>query len=181
MKKQSDDVFERVSEGSLRLAPEAQFFRLTGFHWRDTPQLMLGLASTLILLTGVNLAYAAVFAKDLLTDKDRPDVQQEFQIAREAVANSEALMQAIRKDDQDAIERCKKKLEEFDERQKQRPAREAQRLAEHASAEKALRKRYGAAAAGLIVAGLSLIFVSRSCGRRGHRKLAEPSDPADSR
>jgi len=181
MKKQSDDVFERVNDGSLRLDPKAKSFRLSGFRWRDTPQLMLGVASILMLLTGINLACAAVFTKNLLIDNDRPGMQQELQGFEEVVANADALMEAIRQDDQDAIERCRKKLEACGERQKQRRAREAQRVAEHANAEKALRKRYCAAAVGLIGAGLPLLFVSRSRGRRGHRKLAEPADAMDSR
>ena len=181
MKKHSADIFDRVNKGSFRLDSENQSFRPTGFHWRDAPQLLLGFTSILMLLTGLNLAFAAVVTKNMLLDNDQPDLQQEFQLVQEVVAHSDALIEAIRKGDQDAIKRCRQKLEEIDERQKQRPAREAQRLAEHAKAEKALRTRYGAAAVGLIVAGLSLIFVSRSLGRRGLCKLAEPTDAMDSR
>ena len=71
MKKKSDDVFQKENEGSLRLRPEAKSFRLTGLHWKDAPQLILGLVSSLVLLTGINLAYAAVFSKDLLIDEAR--------------------------------------------------------------------------------------------------------------
>ncbi len=182
MKKPSDDVFQRVNEGSLRLNPAAQSFRLTRFHWRDAPQLILGLVGSLILLTGIHLAWAAVFTKDLLIDKDRPDRQEDFlQVAQEVVSTSEALLQAIRDDDQDAIRRCQKKLKENGERQKQLHEREAQRLVEHAIAENALRKRSGATAAGLTVAGLSLLYVSQSLFGRSRRHLAEPRDAADSR
>jgi len=185
MKKPSDDVFQRVNEGSFRLNPAVQSFRLTRFHWRDAPQLILGLVGSLILLTGIHLAWAAVFTKGLLIDKDRPDRQEDFlqvaQEVQEVVSTSEALLQAIREDDQDAIRRCQKKLEENGERQKQLHEREAQRLVEHAIAENALRKRFGATAAGLTVAGLSLLYVSQSLFGRSRRHLAEPSDAADSR
>ena len=182
MKKKSDDVFQKENEGSLRLRPEAKSFRLTGLHWKDAPQLILGLVSSLVLLTGINLAYAAVFSKDLLIDEGRPDLQHDsLQIIQETVSTSEALLQAMQEDDQDAIQRCRKKLAENEERQKQLFERKAQRLAEHAIAEKALRKRYGATAAGLIVAGLSMLFIFRSRGRLRHHNCAEPSDAADSR
>jgi len=172
MKKQSDDVFERVNERALRLDPKAKSFRLTGFHWRDAPRLMLGLAASFILLAGINLAYAAVFEKDLLFDKERPDPQEEFQVVQEGVALGEAVTQAMREGDQDATQRCRKKFDEFMERHKARQVREAQRVVEHANAEKALRKRYGAAALGLIVAGLSLALFSRSRVGRGQRGSA---------
>lgn len=181
MTERSDDVFERANQASLRLDPEAKSFRLTGFHGRDTLQLIVGVASSLIVLTGINLACAAVFTKNLLIDKDCPDRQQELQVIQEAVAHSEALLQALREDDQDALERCRKKLDESVEFQKQLRVREAQRLADHALAEKALRKRYGAAAAGLICAGLSLAFFSRRRPRRGNGRSAEPADAVRSR
>jgi len=87
----------------------------------------------------------------------------------------------MQEDDQDAIQRYRKKLAENEERQKQLFERKAQRLAEHAIAEKALRKRYGATAAGLIVAGLSMLFIFRSRVGPRHHNCAEPSDAADSR
>ena len=180
--KKSNGVFPKVNEGSLRLNPEAKSFRLTGLHWKDAPQLILGLVSSLVLLTGINLAYAAVFSKDLLIDEGRPDLQHDsLQIIQETVSTSEALLQAMQENDQDAIQRCRKKLAENEERQKQLFERKAQRLAEHAIAEKALRKRYGATSAGLIVAGLSMLFIFRSRVGPRHHNCAEPSDAADSR
>jgi len=78
--KKSNGVFPKVNEGSLRLNPEAKSFRLTGLHWKDAPQLILGLVSSLVLLTGINLAYAAVFSKDLLIDEGRPDLQHDLSV-----------------------------------------------------------------------------------------------------
>ena len=181
MKNQSDEVFERVNEGSLRLDQEAKSFRLKGFHWRDALPLIIGLAGSLIMLTGVNVARQAVFAKELLVDNDGLNLQQELQAIEESVSLSAALTQAIREGDQDAVQRCQKNLEAFEERKKERQAGEARRLAERGQAEKALRKRYGAAAAGLMVVGFSLACVARSLGRRERRTWAEPGDAMDSR
>lgn len=181
MNKQSDEGLEREHENSLRFDAAAKSFRLTGFEWRDAPQWLLGGAAALLLLTGVNLGRAAVFTKDLLVDEGRLDMRQEIDVVEEALALSAALTQAIEEGDPVAVERCRKNLDEFEERERRRQVREAQRLADHANAEQALRKRYGAMAAGLIVGGLVLASVARSLGRRGHRPLAEPTDPIDTR
>lgn len=181
MKKHSDEVLEREHENALRFDPEAKSFRLTGFEWRDAPQWMLGVAAALLLVTGLNLGRAALFTKDLLVDEGRPDMQRELTIVEEGLALSKALTQAMEEGDPGAVERCRKNLDAFDERGKQRQAREVQRLAEHENAEQSLRQRYGAVAAGLIVGGLVLAGVARSLGRRGHRPLAEPTDAVDAR
>ena len=142
---------------------------------------MLWLATSLVLLTGLNLAREAVFSKDLLGDDVPADLRQDVPDFQGMIENSEALIQAVRQNDPAAIQRCKDKLAEFQERERQRPAREAQRLAERAIAEKALRQRYGAAAAGLIAAGLVLSRVAQGYSARGHGKAAPVTDAVDSR
>ena len=133
---------KELAEQIIPKLREAKSFRLTGFHWQDAPQLILGLVISLVLLTGINLAYAAVFSKDLLIDEGRADLQHDsLQIIQETVSTSEALLKATREDDQDAIQWCRKKFAENEERQRQLSEREAQRLAEHAIAEKAMARQ----------------------------------------
>lgn len=174
MTERSDDVFERVNTHSLRLDREAGSFRLTGFRWPDAPRLLVAMVGALMMLTGVRLGVAAVFTKDLLIDRDRQDRGRAvLQVAEDAVAASEALLLAMRDDDQEAIARCRRRVEELAARREQLLEREARRAADLAIAGEALRKRHGATAVGLIAVGLALLWVSQNrIGRwRGASRL----------
>lgn len=180
MKTRSDELFERVNEGSLRLDPGAGSFRLTGFSWRDAPRLACGVAGALILLTGIRLASAALFAEHLLDDPDAGAVEREMlDVTREAVANSDALLEAIRVDDQESIRRCREKTEECEARLGRLREREALRMAERAVAEQALRRRQVATGAASIAGGLGLLALSRGRAGGSRRAGADPTDVAD--
>ena len=182
MKTRSDDLFERVNEGSFRPDPGAGSFRLTGFTWRDAPRLACGVTGTLILLTGIRLASAAMFADQRLVDRDAGDIEREMlEVTREAVANSDALLQAIRDDDQEAIRRCREKTEANEERLERLRERGGRQAVEHAIAERAMRRRQGATGAGLIGGGLVLLWMTRSRAGRSRRGGADPHDAAEPR
>lgn len=62
MKNDTDNLFDKVNEGTFRYDAKARSFRLTGFRWRDAPALAIGLVMSVLLLTGINLAWVGLQA-----------------------------------------------------------------------------------------------------------------------